>query len=541
MLTRAPNLETATLWNKALAFWPLIITVALHFTLVFTENSILKRKLTLFILYLPAIYFAIINLTTNAISVTPILKSWGYAITYPQYSLLCTLDGIWAAATTMITLILYAYYYFHVKDGTKKQQTKYVAIGFALPIVTSIITDSMFPVVGIDFPILGNITVGFTAFIIAYAIVKIDLFGLNVEIAAENVFSTMPDSVFLVNLTGVIVQVNTAFIEQTGYQEKDIVGKSVNQITLNAEVLNKEGNPPKLIAQLRKQKLVKNYEISFLNKQGEKRFGALSGSIVKNNQGREVGIAFVLHDLTEHKELSKKLLDTQRLASIGELAGIIGHDLRNPLTGIKGAAYYLKTKYSPMLDSKDATMFETIDKSIDYSNKIVNDLIDYSTDIHLELENTTPQKIVQTAVGYIPPPQNIQVINQAKETVLFKVDAPKICRGFMNLIKNAYDAMPNGGTLTITTKIVDEKIVFTFTDTGEGMTPDTLRKIWSPLFTTKAKGMGFGLAICKRSVEAHGGKISAESKHKKGTIIMVELPLNLDNHEHLFEKLLEET
>jgi signal transduction histidine kinase len=132
------------------------------------------------------------------------------------------------------------------------------------------------------------------------------------------------------------------------------------------------------------------------------------------------------------------------------------------------------------------------------------------------------------------------VINQAKETVLFKVDAPKICRGFMNLIKNAYDAMPNGGTLTITTKIVDEKIVLTFTDTGEGMTPDTLRKIWSPLFTTKAKGMGFGLAICKRAVEAHGGTIWAESKHQKGTIITVELPLNLDNHEHLFEKLLEE-
>ena len=112
-------------------------------------------------------------------------------------------------------------------------------------------------------------------------------------------------------------------------------------------------------------------------------------------RGQDVGIAFVVHDITEQKEMEQKLLKSQRFALIGELAGIIGHDLSNPLTGIRGASYYLKNKYAAILDSKDEAMFETIEKSIEYSNKIVNDLIDYSSDIQLELENTTPLKLLK--------------------------------------------------------------------------------------------------------------------------------------------------
>ncbi len=539
MLVRAPNVETAWFWNKFLFLWPLIISVALHFTLVFTENSILKKKTAYLLIYLPALFFSLVDLTTNWISQAPVLMPWGYVASYPAYSVLSSLDGIWAAATMLLTLLLYSQYYYRLTDKTKKDQTRFVAVGFAIPIIMSIITDSIFPVTGINVPVSGSIATSFTGCIVAYAVVKHELFGLNVEIAAENVFSTMPDSVILVNLEGIIVKVNKALLELSGYREKDIVGKSVKQVMNQYNVLNKGEETPQIMANLRKQKETKNYEINFFTKSGDKKFASLSCSLVTNNQGQEVGIAFVLHDVTEQKELSKKLLDTQRLASIGELAGIIGHDLRNPLTGIKGAAYYLKTKYSAMLDTKDKVMFETIDKSIDYSNKIVNDLIDYSNDIQLETENTTPQKLVQTSLEYIPPPPNIQVINQATEALPFKVDAPKICRGFINIIKNSYDAMPNGGSLTIKTKTANGKICFSFTDTGEGMTPEILSRIWSPLFTTKAKGMGFGLAICKRSVEAHGGKIVAESEHKKGTTIVVELPLDFDSGEHPFEKMLD--
>ena len=100
-------------------------------------------------------------------------------------------------------------------------------------------------------------------------------------------------------------------------------------------------------------------------------------------------------------------------------------------------------------------------------------------------------------------------------------------RGFVDIFKNAYDAMPNGGELTVKGEKIGNSIIFIFTDTGEGMTQETLSKLWTPLFTTKAKGMGFGLAICKRTVEAHGGKITAVSEPKKGTTITIEFPLDL--------------
>jgi len=133
---------------------------------------------------------------------------------------------------------------------------------------------------------------------------------------------------------------------------------------------------------LRKQREIKNYEITFYSKSGEKKTGALSCSIVCDNRGQDVGMAFVLHDITKRKEMEQKLIKAERLASIGELAGILGHDLRNPLNAIQVAAYYLKTKYANMLDSKDESMFESIDKSINYSDKIVNDLIDYSSEVN---------------------------------------------------------------------------------------------------------------------------------------------------------------
>jgi signal transduction histidine kinase len=98
-------------------------------------------------------------------------------------------------------------------------------------------------------------------------------------------------------------------------------------------------------------------------------------------------------------------------------------------------------------------------------------------------------------------------------------------RVFTNLTRNAIDAMPNGGTITIRSKRDGNTVVFSFSDTGQGMSRETLAKIWSPLFTTKAKGMGFGLPICKRFVEGHGGKISVESQADKGSTFTVVLPI----------------
>ena len=233
-----------------------------------------------------------------------------------------------------------------------------------------------------------------------------------------------------------------------------------------------------------------------------------------------------LEELVEQK--TKQLKQAERMATIGELAGMVGHDLRNPLTGIKGAIYYLKTKYGAEIDVGGKEMLETIDKAIDHSNKIVNDLVDYSSDLTLEFGNTTTKLLLKNALSLIEVPERIQIIDATEDKPEIKVDREKMNRAFVNIVTNAIDAMPKTGTLTVTSKAVKDNVEISFKDTGTGMSEETLSKLklWSPLFTTKAKGMGFGLPICKRVIEAHGGKIFVESTLGKGTTVTITIPVN---------------
>jgi PAS domain S-box-containing protein len=224
------------------------------------------------------------------------------------------------------------------------------------------------------------------------------------------------------------------------------------------------------------------------------------------------------------KKTQAELVKSERFAAIGELAGMVGHDLRNPLTGIKNSAYYLKKKGAGISSSQAKEMLEIIERCVDYSNKIVNDLLDYSRDINLELRERNPRQLMLESLSMVQVPENVKIVNNLLDKQAFKVDPDKIKRVFVNLVKNAFDAMPNGGTLTIDGK-VNGHFEFSFADTGAGISEEVLPKLFSPLFTTKAKGMGFGLAICKRIVEAHGGKITVKTVKNQGTTFVVSLPI----------------
>jgi PAS domain S-box-containing protein len=228
------------------------------------------------------------------------------------------------------------------------------------------------------------------------------------------------------------------------------------------------------------------------------------------------------------KQTQAKLVKSERLATIGELAAMVGHDLRNPLTGIMGAAYYLKTKHGTEVGAKGKEMLETIENAINYSNKIINDLLEYSRDLKLELTTTTPKAMLQSALPLLEIPKKIQVVAATEDKLMVKADTEKIRKGFVNIIQNAIDAMPEGGTLTIKSRKAKGKLEIAFKDTGTGMSEETLSKLKRgvPLFTTKAKGMGFGLPICRRIVEAHGGKLSVKSMAGKGTTVTVTIPVN---------------
>lgn len=204
---------------------------------------------------------------------------------------------------------------------------------------------------------------------------------------------------------------------------------------------------------------------------------------------------------------------------------MIGHDIRNPLTGIAGAAYYIKSKYAQKMDDKAKEMLAVIEEDIERSNKIINDLLEYSREIKLDLTESNPKSIVKEVLSIVKIPKCIQIIDLTRNKPKAEVDPEKIRRALANIIKNAIDAMPKGGTLKIESRNARGTLEIAFTDTGIGMSKENLEKVWTPLFTTKAKGMGFGLPICKRLIEAHGGKISVESTLGKGTTFTVTIPL----------------
>jgi signal transduction histidine kinase len=241
-------------------------------------------------------------------------------------------------------------------------------------------------------------------------------------------------------------------------------------------------------------------------------------------------------NLSEHLSWSSKdelslLAETidgmmeERVNTIGELAAMIGHDLRNPLTGISGAAYYLKKKYGTVIDERGREMLEVIEKDVNYSNKIVSDLLEYSGPIKLDLQETTAKSAVADALAHFDFPENIQIVDLTKSTPAIKIDTDKMKRVFINIIKNAIDAMIDGGKLTINSEKINGNVKITFADTGLGISEENLKKLFGPLFTTKAKGMGLGLAICKRIAEAHGGRVSVESVVNKGTTFTITVPI----------------
>jgi PAS domain S-box-containing protein len=338
----------------------------------------------------------------------------------------------------------------------------------------------------------------------------------------RSIFAASPDSITATDLEGKIIECNEQTVKMHGYaSKKELIGKSALVLISSKDHQRAVENTKKTL----EQGWIKNVEYTFETKDGREFPAELSATVIKDASGKAMGFVAMTKDITARKQMEQQLFKSERLAAIGELAAMIGHDLRNPLTGITGAAYYLKMKFGRKMDVKAKEMLEIIEKDIEYSNKIINDLLEYSREIRLELDGTTPKSLVREALSLVTVPDNIRVLNLSRNKPRMKVDIGKMKRTLANMIKNAFDAMPIGGTLTIKSRRVNNNVQIALSDTGIGMSKQVLDKLWRPLFTTKAKGMGFGLPICKRIVEAHGGKISLESSVGKGTTFTITVPI----------------
>jgi PAS domain S-box-containing protein len=273
------------------------------------------------------------------------------------------------------------------------------------------------------------------------------------------------------------------------------------------------------------------FEYRLRHRDGNYRWIREESRLVRDADGKPIEVNGYWIDVTELKRMEEELRHAQRMATIGELAAMVGHDLRNPLTGISGAAYYLNESLPPTVDDRAKEMLTVIEQAVEYADGIMNDLVQYSGEMRLTMTGAGPRSIVEQALGLVGVPEDVRVSNLTSDETKIMVDAARMKRAFVNLIKNAVDAMPEGGELTITSSKSDGNLQIVVSDTGTGIKQEGIARIGTPFYTTKAKGMGLGLSICKRIVEAHGGSLTVESKDGGGTKVTVTVPINAGRRE----------
>ncbi|XES77887.1 MAG: PAS domain S-box protein [Candidatus Bathyarchaeia archaeon] len=231
------------------------------------------------------------------------------------------------------------------------------------------------------------------------------------------------------------------------------------------------------------------------------------------------------------EERTKQLKDAERLATIGATAGMVGHDIRNPLQAIINELYLTRAAIASSVDvpSKPAALESVgfIQEQVDYINKIVSDLQDYARPIKPVISEVAVEALLADSLSTLAVPDDVEVVMCiGKSSLKIETDPMLLKRIIVNLATNAVQAMPNGGKLTVSANIDErrQKVVLSVEDTGVGIPLEAQGKLFTPLFTTKSKGQGFGLAVVKRLTDALCGEIRFETLEGKGTKFTVEFP-----------------
>ena len=232
--------------------------------------------------------------------------------------------------------------------------------------------------------------------------------------------------------------------------------------------------------------------------------------------------------LEENRENVEKLKASERLVAIGQTAGMVGHDLRTPLQSVIGEVYLAKTELMDLPDSKQKRKLqeclEFISEQILYMDKVVGDLQAFVAGFSASIREIKLRQLIISTLAQVVIPENVKTTLLVRDDLVLETDPELLKRAITNLIVNSIQAMPQGGELTVKAQSNRSEVSISVEDTGGGI-PDHIKpKLFTPLFTTKAKGQGFGLAAVKRIMEALDGTVTFESEVGNGTKFNLTLP-----------------
>ncbi|KJR96382.1 MAG: hypothetical protein VR65_28000 [Desulfobulbaceae bacterium BRH_c16a] len=254
---------------------------------------------------------------------------------------------------------------------------------------------------------------------------------------------------------------------------------------------------------------------------------SISASSIVNEEGNFVGQVLILRDLGEIRRLEEEVRRKEKLAAIGGLAAGVAHEIRNPLSSIKGIASYYKSKFAD--DSEDKEMAGVMIEEVDRLGRVISQLLEFARPAELKLSPANLNEILEHSARLVKQEaiaKNIRIeldLTPKGEPVV--VDPDRLTQCFLNVYLNGLQAMENGGRLTISSYIKGGSFAVDIKDSGSGISVDDLAKIFDPYFTTKAKGTGLGLAIVHKIVEAHQGQVKVRSTIGQGTVFSFNLPL----------------
>jgi two-component system NtrC family sensor kinase len=340
----------------------------------------------------------------------------------------------------------------------------------------------------------------------------------------RSLFESSMDVVYVTSADGNIIDVNEAGEKLFGYMKEDFL--NINALNIYQDPNDRE----KYKEAMKSQGYVKDYEISFKRKDGSPIECVVTANVRKDASGNILGYQGAIRDITEMKKMQQKLIQTEKLSSLGGILSGVAHELNNPLTAIIGFSELLARTDLP----KDA--IEKLNLIVDQSkrsSKIVKSLLTFAREHKPERKMIDVNSVIQDSYNlreYELRTNNISFrLDLEKELPETFADPYQLEQVFVNMINNTYHAMKDqdGGSLIIRSLQRDMKIVIYFIDDGPGIPKENLTKIFDPFFTTKevGQGTGLGLSIVYGIVEEHGGDVYVESRPGKGTIFVIELPI----------------
>ncbi|RAI42663.1 two-component system sensor histidine kinase AtoS [Rhodoplanes roseus] len=333
----------------------------------------------------------------------------------------------------------------------------------------------------------------------------------------ENILASVADAIVAVDLDGRITAVNPAAEHLYGVTSADVIGKPYRSLfSRDAKV------DSVLLDTLQTGRVHAAVTIDLPRAEQTLRINATS-SVLRDGDGKRIGAVVVLKDVSERERLMVQVMRADRLAALGELTAGIAHEVRNPLTSIRGFIQYLDECES--LDEWRA-YGPLIIRQVDSLNHIVSELLAFGRPQPPRIGTVDVARLIEE-MAFLARGKSDARIELACDGSFptIEADGEALKQALLNLIINAIQAIPDGGTVTVSTRTEDDHVAIVVKDDGVGVDPENLDKVFDPFFSTKPSGTGLGLAMVHRIVDAHGGVITFDSAPGKGTVVEIRLPV----------------